>query len=223
MIRRDYILRMIEDFIAALRRLREYKKDESWTAADDELNAEFKRVVGVDAPAAAQLSETELLAKMMQGEATLFLHDKTFMLATLFMEAGDVAVANGRPAEGRTCYLKGLHLLLGGLGRQGDERAPEFVPTVETFVTALQEDGIPARTQVMLMQHYESTGQFACAEDALFAIVEEEANSAVIDFGTAFYGRLLNLSDDVLERGNLPRAEVEAGLAELSARKTARA
>jgi hypothetical protein len=39
----------------------------------------------------------------------------------------------------------------------------------------------------------------------------------LLDLGASFYQRLLDLSDDALMAGNLPRAEVEAGLAEFRA------
>jgi hypothetical protein len=218
MIRRDYILRMIEDFIAALRRLQGHKAQGAWSEAGGDLDAGFRQVIGVDAQAAAQLSETELMAKLMQGESTVYIHDKSFMLATLFKEAGDVAVAGNRLAEAHSHYLKGLHLLLGVLGQQGEDRCPEFVPTVELFVTALA-GAIPARTQARLMQHYEVTGQFSRAEDALFAILEETENSGALDFGMAFYTRLLARTDGELEAGELPRDELQAGMAELQARR----
>ena len=49
---------------------------------------------------------------------------------------------------------------------------PEFVPGVEAIVTALQDQPLPAQTQAMLMRHYEVTGQFAKAEDALYSILD---------------------------------------------------
>jgi len=72
----------------------------------------------------------------------------------------------------------------------------------------------------MLMQHYERTGEFAKAEDALFAMLEAEPkNPRLIKFGIAFYRRLELQNDASLETGNLPRAEVEAGLADLRTRE----
>jgi hypothetical protein len=216
-IRRDYILRMIEDFIAALRRLQTHKEHQSWGEAASGVDEQLQQLIGVNLQTVQQMSETEILAKLMQGEATLYVHDKTFMLTALLREAGDQAVANDRVEEGRAHYVKALHLLLGVLGRQGNERAPEFVPTVETFVSALEDGGVPTRTRAMLMQHYESTGQFARAEDALHVLLDEEPEA--VDFGLAFYERLKNQTDTALAIGNLPREEVESGAAELRGRK----
>ena len=42
---------------------------------------------------------------------------------------------------------------------------------------------MPARTHAMLMQHYERTGEFAKAEDALFAMLDAEPdNNAIVEF-----------------------------------------
>jgi len=71
-----------------------------------------------------------------------------------------------------------------------------------------------------LMEHYERTGQFGKAEDALFAILDGDVdNDLALTFGLSFYERLLGKSDAQLADGNLPRAEVEASLQELRDRK----
>ena len=93
---------------------------------------------------------------------------------------------------------------------------PEFVPRVEAILASLSESPLPPRTHALLMRHYEQTGQFAKAEDALFSILEAApGDAAVIDFGLAFYDRILRQSDAMLTAGNLPRAEAEQGLREL--------
>jgi hypothetical protein len=178
--------------------------------------------MGMDAQAVAQMSETELLARVVRGEPTLAVREKTLIVATLLKEAGDVSTEQGHKEEGRTSYLKGLHILLDMLGRGEVFECPQFVPKVEEFVGALGDSPLPLETQARLMQHYESTGEFARAEDALFAMLDEEPeNAPLLELGVSFYRRLESQSDARLNDGNLPRAEVEAGLADLNARKGA--
>jgi len=219
MIRRDYILRMIEEFMQALSRLRALKQGQRWAEAGDELDAEFKKLIGDGAPSVARLSETDLLARLMQGGPTHLIRDKTLMLTTLLVEAGDAAVADNREVDSRGCYLKALHLLLDVLSRDEVFECPEFVPKVEMLVDALRSTPLPGRTNAMLMQHYERIGEFTKAEDALFAMHEAEPdNHAIVEFGIAFYQRLLAHSDATLVAAGLPRAEVEDGLKQLQAR-----
>ncbi|HYG33321.1 MAG TPA: DUF6483 family protein [Clostridia bacterium] len=216
MIRRDYILRMLAEFFEALSRLRALKKGQLWREAHISVEHEFQRLLGCDAATAAKLTETELLARLIQGEPTQAVREKTLILTTLLKEAGDIAVAEGREGEGQNSYLKGLHLLLDVMAREGLADYPDFVPRVEVFVAALADSVLPLATQAMLMQHYEQTGQFAKGEDVLFSMLETEPdNPNLVNFGIAFYERLRGQSDTNLVAGNLPRPELEAGLAEL--------
>jgi len=211
---------MIEEFFQALSRIKSLKGAQQWREANAGIDGEFQRLMGMDAQAVAQLSETELLAHIVRGEPTLAVREKTLILATLLKEAGDVLTEQGREDEGRTSYLKGLHLLLDTLGRGEVFESPQFVPKVQEFVMALGESVLPLETQARLMQHYELTGEFARAEDALFAMLDAEPeNAPLLELGISFYRRLESQGDARLADGNLPRAEVEAGLVDLKARK----
>src|SRR5512135_3611 len=184
MIRRDYILRMIEEFMQVLARLNSLKRGQLWREADEVIDTEFKRLIGGGTQAIAQLSETELLAKLIQGEPTQAIHHKALLLTTLLKEAGDLALAQNRQAESRTCYLKGLNLLLETLARAEAPEVPDFVPKVEIFLNALQDSPLPLDTQARLMQHYERLGEFGKAEDALFAMLEAEPKEPrLLEFG----------------------------------------
>jgi hypothetical protein len=220
MIRRDYIVRMIEEFAGALARIRALKEQRQYGEASILTEEEFKRITGIDSEALLKLSETELIARLIETDALHGVRQKMFLLTTLLKEAGDFAAVEGRIDESRACYLKGLHLLLDSLARGDEFEQPEFVPKVELFVNALDE--IPPQTGALLMQHYERTGQFGKAEDAFFAILDGDVtNDYALNFGIAFYERLLGHTDTELTEGNLPRPEVEAGLRELRGKRTA--
>src|SRR5579862_9632007 len=133
MLRRDYILKMIEEFAEALRRIRALKNEGKLTEADVLTEEEFKKITGIDSAALLKLSETELLAKLIQGDSGHSVREKMFFLTTLLKEAGDIAAAEERIDESRACYLKGLHLLLDSLMRGDGFELPEFVPKVELF------------------------------------------------------------------------------------------
>ena len=220
MIRRDYILRMIEEFMQALSRIRSLKQGQPRDKVIGELDVEFRKLLGEGARAVVRLSETELLARLMRAGPTHALRDKTLMLTTLLKETGDAAMAENRIEAGREFHLKALHLLLETLARGDVFECPEFVPKVGLLVLDLQGTSLPTRTHAMLMQHYERTSEFAKAEDALFAMFDAEPeNNSIVEFGITFYQRLLSQSDAALNAANLPRAEVEEGLKKLHARR----
>jgi hypothetical protein len=221
MIRRDYILRQVEQFVAMLAKIAGLAKNEQWQEASSSVVGEIQRLTGVAGPEVLKLSETELLARLIQGEPTLLVESKAFMLATLLKTSGDLSAGQGRLEESREYYLKGLQLLLDTFGRNEVTERPDFVPTVEAFLTGLRDAPLPLPTGVLLMRHYERIGEFAKAEDVLFGMLDlEPASVELLEFGAAFYRRLLELKDDVLGAGNLPRAEVQTGLDEINRRKT---
>jgi hypothetical protein len=211
---------MIEELRRILAAIVALKEERRWQEVEGTLEEQFQRLVGADASEAIGLSETDLSARLIQGEATQFVREKTLFLIRLFKEAGDAAAAQDRPDEGRAFYLKGLNLLLGILAEHETSEHPDYVPPVEIFTVALSDAHLPARTQVMLMRHHERKGEFGKAEDALFALLDAAPGSReVLDFGISFYERLRGQSDAALEAGNLPRQELESGLAELQERK----
>jgi hypothetical protein len=221
MIRRDYLLRQTEEFVAAMAKLAGLAKNAQWQEAATVAGLQFRALAGADASELVLLSDTDLLARVIQGEPTHVVENKIFMLATLFKAQGDLLAGQGKHEESRPCYLKGLHLLLDTFVQNEFSKRYDFVPTVETFLIGLHDSMLPMQTNVLLMRHYEQISDFARAEDALFAMLESEpANAKLLDFGAAFYRRLLLLSDETLATGNLPRAEVNARLAELNRRKT---
>ncbi len=216
MIRRDYILRIIAEFLALLNRLQDLRKGQLWGQATELTDAEFQRLIGADAQTALRMSETELLAQVIRSESTVAVRDKTLMLTALFKEAGANAAAQEQLEQSRAFYLKALDLLLDVLRQEDLVTWPEFVPKMDLLVAELGgEPELPAPTLARLMQHYERTGQFAKAEDALFAIVQADPRApGLLEFGGGFYERLLHKPDAALEEGNLPRPEVETGSAE---------
>jgi hypothetical protein len=224
MLRRDYILRMVAEFFEALSRIRSLKNDQQWVEASQLTDAQLQKLIGMSSPEVAQLSETELLARLIRGESSLAVREKTLMLVALLKEAGDTAANQHSVVETGAFYLKALHLLLGVFARDEASDCPEFVPKVEVLTTALNGITLPLATQAMLMQHYERLEEFAKAEDRLFSMLDiEPGNRDLIQFGIAFYRRLLARSDDALITGNLPRTEIEAGLSELLGREESQA
>jgi len=82
MIRRDYILRMLEEFFEVLSRIRALQRGQKWGEASVLAEKELEQLVGLGAQELARLSETELLALVIRGEPTQAVRDKTLLLAT---------------------------------------------------------------------------------------------------------------------------------------------
>jgi hypothetical protein len=219
MIRRDYFLRAIEECVQALMQIRalrqNHRLEEAWQAVD----AQCEKLAAAGAFNLAQLSETELLARMARDQPTQAVRPRLFLLISLLREAGENFLGEGRISDARQIFLKALHLLLEVSAQNAAGEHPAFVPRVEALLQSLASEPLPVPTQAMLMQHYESTGQWAKAEDTLFSILEATADArASLEFGIAFYERILRQNDAALLAGNLPRGEAEEGLRELTHR-----
>jgi hypothetical protein len=220
MIRRDYIVEMLEEFMQALTRIRALRQGRRWEEAWQAVDAECKKIAATGALNLARLSETELLARLARDQPTQTVRTRLFLVISLLQEAGEIATGEGRVADAREIYLKALHLLLEVSAQDDPAGHPAFVPRVEALVRCLAEAPLPVRAQVMLMEHYESTGQLGKAEDILYAVLDATANdSASLEFGNAFYERILRQNDATLMAGNLPRTEAEEGSRELQRRK----
>lgn len=220
MIRRDYLLRQIEEFVAVLTKLAGLAKAGRWEEASSAAAAQMKALAGADVTELLRMSDTELIARLAEGDTTYGIQEKISMVARLFKENGDILKGQGKLEESRACYLKGLRLVLDSVANEPAAFRPDFVPSVEAFLIGLHESSLDLETNAMLMRHYEQLREYGKAEDSLFNMLDaDRANVELLEFGVGFYDRLLRLDDETLELGYLPRAEVKAGLAELKRRK----
>ncbi len=201
-----------------LSRLRSLKRGQNWREAGATLEQEFQRLARVGTAEILNLSETELFARLLQGDAPQAAREKGYMLLTLLKEAAEVAAGEGR--DGAPYLFKALHLVLELLAQNEPSEYPEFAPRVEELVGALGAASLPLETQARLMHHYERCGEFARAEDRLYEMLESApAHPGLVEFGLAFYDRVQRQSDERLLAGNLPRAELKTGQAELRKRQ----
>src|SRR5690242_20714317 len=99
MIRRDYILKMIEELGRTLRRMRNKVDAQEYGEASADLDEAFTKLIGSGAESVSKLSETELLARVTQDEATLIVRQKTMLLIDVLQEAGRLYAAQGREGE----------------------------------------------------------------------------------------------------------------------------
>ena len=70
MIRQDYLLRMIEQLRRVLPGIVALKKERRWQEITGALDEQFTQLVGAGAADAARLSDTALMARLVQGEST---------------------------------------------------------------------------------------------------------------------------------------------------------
>jgi len=165
MIRRDFILRMIEEFAQALARVNSFKRDGAGAKRRRPLTPSSNDSLA-RAPKPSHVSRNRMFAVCCRTTHTRAA-DKTLILTALLNEAGDVAAAQGRTEESRVCYLKALHLcsMSWRAARYSNLRV---CPEVEMLESALEGSQLSCRPCAADAAP-ERTGEFAKAEDELFA------------------------------------------------------
>ena len=217
MIREGYVERLIAQFSQALAHILGLTKRKRYKAALAALAQAFQEL-GISFESVSELSESWLIATLTLGESAAAGREKCGYAIALLREAGAIHAAQDQLDESYEYYLKALHLLLTLLRRDSGAALGNYEPIVEELVAELRTCTLvlPVETSAALMDCYEQNGAYGKAEDVLFEMIEASpGNMEVVGMGIAFYERLKHQSDEVLESGNLPRDEVEAGLAEL--------
>lgn len=213
MIRRDYILRMVAEMAQVLARVISLKSRQEYEQALREINAALRelRDGNTDAPHELSLADWIALCRKHEQAASGLM----MAVADLLKEQGDVLAAQGKAEGSARSRALALGLFLEALLNGETFVTAELLAKVEELFAqvraTLAEPGVWRR----LVGYFEARGRFGQAEDALFAWLAT-GDSAVVTEGLAFYQRLLGRDDTELERGDLPRAELEQGRREFT-------
>lgn len=216
MFKRDYLMRQFDMMALVIVRMVGLLKENKPGAALQAIDEELQRLTGFDSHALTHLTGHEIVTGQLVGETTTDTRARRIVLATLLAKAGEVHDLLGSEDDHYHCTLAALDLMLSLPATEDPLDLPAETPTVEDLVNTLAEYGLPPDIHLRLFRYYEEIGQYADAEDLLFEIIDAEPDSEEVRaLGIAFFHRLLAQPDEALAAGNLPRTEVEAGLAEI--------
>lgn len=214
MVNKDYILRIAERVgraLAVILGLRQANKHEDALIYIDDL---LLGTVGLTSSFINSVSEETLLSALSPF-GTLNI-DKCLWVAALLKAEGDVYHDMGNTTESYYRYLKALSLFLEVQLSEKATSSSTFYGDTEALLKQLEEYELPTRTKSRLFPYYELIGTYAKAEDTLFDVVEaDDAPQDMRQKGLAFYQRLLQKSDADLAAGNLSRAEIAEGIAQI--------
>lgn len=209
--RDDLIERTLEQLNATLQKILQTPSDVY--KAEAVLSEAYRKHIGTDGRLLKQLSSQQILSTM-QTTGVLD-KEKSYLIAALL--DAEAWVQNKVGQDSSEAQLKALDLYLeAALANVGaddiHERVARLTDTLEDFV-------LPEATEWRLFHYEAKREQFDKAETRLFALLENSLDREKVSAqGSAFYKHLLSLSDVVLEKGGLPRAEVTEGFAAFKAR-----
>jgi hypothetical protein len=207
----DYIMRLIEQFFLVLARILFKKNAQKYTEALSEIETSYKHLLGLDARQVHSLSYEELIEWLKMGGR--FDAEKCLVLAALQKEEAEIHELAGRTLDDglHTEYAKAFLLYREALQHDAGPESKWAQDEMKTLVKKLDPARLTPPRKFVLFRYHESAGEFGLAEDRLYELVKA-GYPEIHNEGLAFYGRLLNKSDEELKAGNLPRGEVEEGL-----------
>jgi tetratricopeptide (TPR) repeat protein len=214
MIERDYIMRMIDMLAKVLARAIFLKKSQEYPKAVEELASACRNLLGLDRDVISLIDDEQLIALLNADEDMG--GSKCYVLGMLLKEEAAIESARGNNKDAIALLEKSLGLLTEAFLRADGSVVPAHLPAINELVGLLGAADFPVRTLDRLIHFYEKTGRFDKAEDILFDLLDRDPDS--VSRGLAFYARLLKKEDSLLEKGNLPRAEIEEAIEELHAR-----
>lgn len=214
MLRRDYLVRMIEEMTEILGKVFELKQQKKLIEALWELDELYKGQFRLNSQLLGTLSAKDIVQMLRSGgelEA-----DKLQSLARLLKEEGDLFAASGEPDEGIGRWMKSLHLYLTAALNGADRSLWDWEKAIPELQALLKEYRLHPETELLVFRFEESEGRFARAENALYRLLKESGISK--EEAAGFYHRLLELPSERLTAGGLPLEEVKEGLADVEAR-----
>jgi hypothetical protein len=222
MYQRDYILRLIEELGAVLTATLQLRQRGQYQQALDTIDRTLEGLLGIDAERIHDLTAPQLIGLIRlssqadrSGETTV--GDRLNALGSLLQEQANIYTAQENEDEAAASAMKALQVYLAVL-TEDDPSSAHAASSVEPLLRQLADYDLPPDVKELLWQHYELSGQFGKAEDWLFELLDVYPRpEGLVERGVAFYERLLAHDDETLEVGNLPRPEVEVGLAQLRA------
>jgi hypothetical protein len=223
MIRRDYVLRQVQELAQAVARVIFLRTRRDYEAALGEVSralqqwqqSEENQSPSRTGETSNPLTPDDWIELCRRNEVVT--GNLLVTVGNLIREQALVLSDLGRTAEASNAFLTALTLQLEAVLSGAAAVTRELVDGIDELIELTAEVSAPAGTLSRLASYLEQRRRLAQAEDALFEWMETGAPEAVAAC-RAFYGRLLNCSDEELAEGELPRTEVLEGLADLEAR-----
>lgn len=203
---------MIEQLSRFLSRALLLKDGKEYLEAATEVKKAGKMFLGLNPEAMDALSDKDLIRLWRVA------HDldaeKCALAAQIFRAEGEIYEDQGEQEKALASYYKSLSLLTETVNFLKEKIPAELITSVDFLMKQIDAETLPFDLQQKVFITYATIGRFAKAEDLLFEMVEEDAS--FVEEGKRFYGELLKRTDEELERGNLPRAEVLESLSQLT-------
>ena len=153
MIRRDYLMRLIEQFTEALSRILKLKKEKDYKKALSLIGKTYEELLGFNSLFINSFSTDDLISIISIDRAPDV--NKCIIIATLLKEEGEIYEAQNQLDISRMRYLKSLDFFLRGSLSEGKITLDTNLYDLEKIVDKLGEENLPSDVKKRLSQYYE--------------------------------------------------------------------
>ncbi len=209
MLKRDFIMRMVDQLSRVLIRVMKLKEEQNLPAARQELGDASRRLLGVNLEVLEALDEEQIVNLLNCDGDLLAAH--AYVLGELFRESAELTRPEKAPHKTLPPWDKALHFYLLSWYKSREFEAADLPARLETLIDLAAPLHLPASTKLLLFRYLTAREQFAKAEDLLFDLAEEEYGN-IAEIGEEFFAALLRKADAELRAIGLPRPELEEDL-----------
>ncbi|MCV9951381.1 DUF6483 family protein [Paenibacillus sp. BT-177] len=212
MLRKDYLLSMMEELTSAVASVlglrRENKHVEALKQLDELLNKQFR----LRSDLLRRLPPEQIIELFRMGPGMEA--DELQQVARILEEEAVIYMETSRLDEGIRILMKSLHLYLYS-DLNGATRDLQVLPErIACIVKLLHEYELSPETSKLLAVHYERENRLDQAADVWFGLAWEQPE--LRSEAEIFYSQLLDKTDAELERGGISRQEIIEGLSEIT-------
>lgn len=207
MLTEDYFMRMINQAIYVLRKLLGLKSAGRYQDALIEIGAMLEMLLGLRVDLIKRLDDDSLLDSLTQQGALDT--ERLYVVAELIREEGEILAAMERPEESYLSYLRALNFYVEVALNGGAEGFDPPHDKIEDLVKKLDAFQLPTDTLYPLFCYYEEEGQYGKGDETLARMAGDvEIRDEIKKEQAAYYERLLDIPEQALQKGGLPRDRV---------------
>ncbi|MFN2212041.1 MAG: DUF6483 family protein [Anaerolineales bacterium] len=211
MLTEDYFLRMINQMLVVLTQILYHKDAGQYQEAQILIEQSLEQLLGVRPGLLKQMDDDSVLRLLTsQGELD---PDRLAMVAELYKLEGDLLVAQNVNPEADNLYLRSLTFYLQISLNGNPQGLISLDDKIDELYQKFSDRDVPEEVLYLLFDYYEERGDYARVEQQISGLLKKDDHLPVILPGIiAYYGALLEKSDQDLAAGGISRALIQAGL-----------
>jgi hypothetical protein len=148
----DYLMRIINQVIAALMTAIGLRKAGKYSEARQMIEQAIQQITGLSADLIDQMDD-EIVLSMLRTNGQLDI-ERLAVLGDLYLEKGGISFDLSQPDPGIFAYARALRFILEVVLADDSRLSPESMVKIETLVQKLDQNPLPIDTQLALSDYY---------------------------------------------------------------------